>query len=211
MYRLFGFSTQNTMKTLYTLEELGVDYEFQFVDLFKGEHRKEAFAKLNPFTKFPVLQHDDRNLFESGAICRYLANIENSELYPKDKFQRALVDQWMDFFSCHLGRYLSGLFYETIIVAKTKSREPNENYIAEATGFIKKYFPVVNMHLNDNKYFVGDGLTIADLFAFAYIEQLKVLDIPLSDYPNIHRWLNEIESRDSIQKGQLRIKNGKLD
>ena len=37
MYRLHGFYTQNTMKTLYVLEELGIDFEYCFVDLMKGE------------------------------------------------------------------------------------------------------------------------------------------------------------------------------
>ena len=41
MYKLLGFFTQNTMKTLYVLEEIGVNYEYQFVDLGKGEQREE--------------------------------------------------------------------------------------------------------------------------------------------------------------------------
>ena len=41
MYRLHGFFTQNTMKPLYVLEELGVDYEFRFVDLVKRENRTD--------------------------------------------------------------------------------------------------------------------------------------------------------------------------
>lgn len=37
MFRLYGYFTQNSMKTLYLLEELGCDYEFVFVDYGKGE------------------------------------------------------------------------------------------------------------------------------------------------------------------------------
>ncbi len=52
MYRLHGFFTQNTMKTLYVLEELGVDYEFRFVDLTKGENKSESFQNMTPLAKF---------------------------------------------------------------------------------------------------------------------------------------------------------------
>ena len=45
MYRLHGFFTQNTMKTVYVLEELGVDFEFAFVNLMKLENRTDRRAK----------------------------------------------------------------------------------------------------------------------------------------------------------------------
>ena len=45
MYRLHGYFTQNTLKTLYVLEELGADYEFRFVDLGNGEYRTEESAR----------------------------------------------------------------------------------------------------------------------------------------------------------------------
>ena len=67
MYRLHGFYTQNTLKTLYVLEELGVEFEFRFVDLAKGENRSQEFRALNPAGRVPVLEHDGQFLFESGA------------------------------------------------------------------------------------------------------------------------------------------------
>jgi glutathione S-transferase len=204
-FRLYGFSTQNTMKALYVLEELELDYELEFVNLFKGEQKKSDFIKKTPIAKVPLLQHGDRRLFESGAICRYLADINESELYPSEKYQRALVDQWMDFFSCHLGRYLSGLVYETIIVQKAQIRKPVENYIEEAIQFVKKYLPIVDQQLQAHSYLTGDQITIADLFAFAYIEQTEDLDIPLDEFPNIQRWFHEIKNKKSIQRGKQRI------
>ena len=68
MYRLHGFFTQNSMKTLYVLEELGVDYEYVYVDLAKGENRTEQFRRMTPAGKVPVLEHDGEFLFESAAM-----------------------------------------------------------------------------------------------------------------------------------------------
>ena len=113
MFRLYGFFTQNTMKTLYVLEAVGADYEYEFVNLGEREQRREQFMQMNPVGKVPVLEHDGEHLFESGAICRYVANVLDSPLYPADKMQRARVDQWMDFFTCHLGRWFTNLFYSS--------------------------------------------------------------------------------------------------
>ena len=57
MYKLHGFFTQNSMKTLYVLDALGVDYEFCYVDLMTG-------ASQDPFERAPVefLVVDDENV-----------------------------------------------------------------------------------------------------------------------------------------------------
>jgi len=85
MYRLYGIPTQNTLKAAYVLDAIGVDYEYKKMDVQSGEHKTEEFLKMNPVGKVPVLKHNDFSLFESGAICRYVANVEGSDLYPTDK------------------------------------------------------------------------------------------------------------------------------
>ena len=55
MYRLHGFFTQNTLKTLYVLEEVGAEYEFCFVDLGKGMNRTDEFRAMTPVGKVPVI------------------------------------------------------------------------------------------------------------------------------------------------------------
>ena len=84
MYRLHGFFTQNSMKPLYVLEGLGVGFEFCYVDLMTGENRSEAFRAMTPVGKVPVLEHDGEYLFESGPMCRYVASVEKSPLYPEN-------------------------------------------------------------------------------------------------------------------------------
>ena len=205
MFRLYGFSTQNTMKPLYVLQELGVDFEFVYVDLFKGEHKREDFLQKTPIGKVPVLEHEGEFLFESGAICRYLASVANSPLYPEDKLQRAWVDQWMDFFSCHLGRWLSKLFFEQIIKAKARLGEPDQAGCKEATNFAHQQFKVLDGLLERSNWLANDNFSIADLFAFAYVEQVRAIDFPLNDYPWVKAWFDRIEARDSIAQARERV------
>lgn len=205
MFRLHGFFTQNTLKTLYVLEELGVDFEFQFVNLGEGEQRSEAFANKTPVGKVPVLEHDGEFLFESGAICRYAANVSDSALYPADKMQRARVDQWMDFFSCHLGHWLTKLYFEAVIKPKFNMGDPDEAGIAEATKLANRQLRILDGLLASSDWLANDALSIADLFAFAYVEQHRAVDFSLDDFPNVKAWLERVESRDSIANARARL------
>ncbi len=205
MIRLYGFKTQNTLKTIYVLEESGLDFEFEFVDLAKGEQRSKEFAQKTPIQKVPLLEHDGEFLFESGAICRYIGNLTDSSLYPLDKMQRARVDQWMDFFTCHLGRWLTTIFYETVIKKHFNLGEPNTQLVAEATKFVGQQLEVLNAHLDESDYLANNALSIADLFAFAYVEQCRAIEWSLTDVPKVEAWLNRIESRDSIARTRARF------
>jgi len=208
MYRLYCYPTQNSKKVLYVLNELGVPFELQIIDLLKSEQKSDEFKKITPVGKVPVLQHNDDYLFESGAICRYLANVENSELYPQDKLQRAKVDQWMDFFSNHLGRWLSSLYYE-LFIKPMAGGQTSEAACDEAKKFIKHQSKIVDQWLANNHYSIGDQLTIADLFAYAYVEQAIPCKVSLEPYPNLKRWLDEMAQRNSVNKiqKQLNTKN----
>lgn len=205
MFRLYGFFTQNSLKALYVLEESGVEFEFEFVNLAKGEQKTEEFSHKTPFGKVPVLEHDGEYLFESGAICRYVANVTDSALYPADKMQRARVDQWMDFFTCHLGRWFSTLYFEAVIKPKFNLGEPDIAGIEEAKTFATQQLSMLDGQLEKSDWLANDALSIADLFAFAYIEQHRPVDFSLHEFPNVQAWFERIESRESIANARARL------
>ena len=205
MYTLHGFFTQNSMKPLYVLEELGLDFEFRFVDLMQGENRTDNFQKMTPVGKVPVLEHDGEFLFESGPICRYVASVEKSPLYPADKLQRARVDQWMTYFTCHPGRWLTTIFFERIVKPKAGFGEPNEANCEEAVKFANQQFKVVENWLENTEWLANDTLSIADMFALAYAEQVHAVQFPLDDYPNVQAWFGRLEARDSTARARARV------
>src|SRR5688500_14020559 len=72
------------------LEELGVPYEKQPTLLPKGEHKTEAYLKVNPRGKVPALEVDGKILTENTAILTYLAKrFPEKNLIPKDPFEEA--------------------------------------------------------------------------------------------------------------------------
>src|SRR5258706_13161333 len=71
--KLYGFPPTRTIRALWMLRELDLDFEYVQVDPTKGEHRRPEFLAVNPAGKVPVLVDDDFVLTESAAIVLYLA------------------------------------------------------------------------------------------------------------------------------------------
>jgi len=205
MYRLHGFFTQNSMKTVYVLEELGVEFEFVFVNLMKLENRTDEFRAMTPAGKVPVLEHDGEFLFESGPICRYVASEEKSPLYPADKLQRARVDQWMTFFTCHPGRWLTTLYYEKIIKNAAGMGEPDEARCAEVVKFANQQLKIVERWLSDKEWLANGALSIAEPFALAYMEQAGAVGLSLDELPRVQAWFERLEDRDSTATARQKV------
>ena len=84
--------------TLFAAENK-LDAEIIDVDVFGGECKEEAFAKLNRSKQIPVLEDDGFYLTECSAILKYLADKIDSPDYPKDLKKRARVNEAMDWFN----------------------------------------------------------------------------------------------------------------
>ena len=206
MFVLHGFFTQNTLKVLYVFEQMGVEYEFRFVNLAKGENRTDAFRAMTPVGKVPVLEHDGACLFESGAICRYVAGVAQSPLYPADKLDRALVDQWMTFFSCHPGRWLTDLYYEKIMKPAAGLGETNVNRCEESMRFATAQLKAVERHLEGRKWLVNETLSIAEPWALAYLEQAPAVGFDLGAYPRVQEWYARTGESPAVARARSLVK-----
>ncbi|KAJ3141394.1 hypothetical protein HK101_003410 [Irineochytrium annulatum] len=86
-------------RVLAALREKNVPFEQIPVDLLKGEHKHASFMALQPFGQVPVLDDDGLILFESRAICRYIATKyrdQGADLLAdkSDAETRAMMEVW---------------------------------------------------------------------------------------------------------------------
>lgn len=205
MFNLYGFFTQNSRKPLYVLSEIAPEFRFQFVDLAAGEQRTDRFLAMNPLGKVPVLEHRGEYLCESGAICRYIASVCESPLYPTDMLKRARVDQWLDYFALHLGRWLTTLYFESIIKPKGNLGDPDRRLIEEATAFAGQQFAMVEQHLTSTQWLANNELSIADICALAYVEQCRAVDYSFAEHTHVSNWFERLNSRESIARGRAML------
>ncbi len=178
--------------------ENGLDLEMQVVDLFKGEHVRPPYSKLNPNRLVPTLEDGDFVLTENSAILKYLADKIDSPAYPKDLRRRARVNERMDWTSTQLcSDLVYALVYPQIFDAhKRRSDEAQAATLERGRERAQAWLEVLDENVlgEGNSYLCGNEITIADYHASSYVGLAEVIGSDLSAYPNVKRWLGRMKA-----------------
>lgn len=200
MLKIYGADlSPPSNKVRFVANELGLDYEYNSVNLVSGENQSEGHLKLHPAGKVPVIDDDGFVLFESNAIIRYLAAKCESPLYPAGAKQRALVDQWMDFVSNHVGSSVGRVLMNRVF-APFLNQEVDERSITEGLSFLERFLPVVDAPLKERRYLAGGELSLADFSLLSALDPAEVAQVDLSGYLNITRWRQDLMGRNCYTK-----------
>ena len=70
--KLFGISGSRALRSIWAIEEVGIDYEHVPVS-FGADSKESTYLAVNPNGRVPALVDGDLQLFESMAINMYLA------------------------------------------------------------------------------------------------------------------------------------------
>ncbi|KAL0631737.1 elongation factor EF-1 gamma subunit [Maublancomyces gigas] len=152
------------------------------------------YLKINPLGKVPTFQGEDGFILsECIAIAIYLAaQNEKTTLLGKTKQDYAQILRWMSFANSELLSSLGGWFLPLI------GREPyNKKNVDIAQAKSYKTLAVLEKHLLNQTYLVGERLTLADLFATSVITRgfTFVLGKEFREtHPNVTRWYTLIYS-----------------
>jgi glutathione S-transferase len=182
------------IKVRLTANFLGLNYKWQIVKLREGEQKQEWFLKINPVGKVPAIDDDGFYLFESNAICRYLCDKKTSALYPKDVKKRALIEQWIDYISFHIGANFVPVMYNRLF-AKRVGKPVNEKAITDGEEALKQYFPIIEKQLAQHKYIVSQEASLADIILFALLEPAEMAQVDLGAYPKLTAWRAELKKQ----------------
>lgn len=186
-------------KVRFAANALGLDYEYKAVDMRAGEHLSPEHKKLHPAGKVPVIDDGGFVLFESNAILRYLAEKTGSALYPKDLQRRALVDQWMEFTTIHVGAAVGKVMYNRVFAPVLK-QEPDERSIEDGLKFLTRFLPLLDERLAAHSHLAGETMTLADLCLLAALDPCGPAKIDLSPYAALTRRLKEMKKKDFYAK-----------
>ena len=195
MIELYSANTPNGKKISIMLEEIGYEYKLIKIDLDKGEQFNSEFKKISPFCKIPVIiDHDNnKNIFESGAILIYLAEISGKFYNKKD---RTKINQWLMAQMGYIGPML-GQHHQFHHYNPGKSKFGEERYFKIS----KRIYEELDQVLSKSNFLSGNDYTIADIGTFPWIARHEWHDIGLKNYKNLSRWYLKIFERDAVKKG----------
>ena len=91
--KLFGISGSRALRSLWAIEEVGIDYEHVPVT-YGADSKQASYLSVNPNGRVPALSDGELHLFESMAINLYLAKTYGGALYPSTAADEAQAWQW---------------------------------------------------------------------------------------------------------------------
>lgn len=183
MIKIYGPKASSAWRTIWTAEECGVAYENINVKMREGEHKTPEFLKLNPNGKVPVMVDGDLVMFESMAINTYLAEKYKAELLGKTVEEHGLVYQWSYWAIAHMAHAF------TTLIGPKYGRIVSEENLSEARSQVTKYLDILEAHLQGKNYMVGEGFTIADINIITVVGMAPQVNVDLSSYVNVQKWM----------------------
>jgi GST-like protein len=198
MIKVYAFATPNSVRIPIALEELGLPYEMEAVNVRKGEQKLPDFLALNPNSKVPVLVDPDGpdgapfTLTESGALLIYLAE-KTGRLIPTDLTGRARVFEQMFFHMSGIGPAFgqAGFF-------KRQAAERIPLAIGRFEAEAERTLAVLDLTLSRSEHVAGPSFTIADIAHFGWLWRREFAGIDFTKTPNVARWYESVASRRAV-------------
>jgi GST-like protein len=200
MIDLYYWTTPNGHKITIFLEETGLPYTINPIDIGKGEQFAPEFLKISPNNRIPaIVDHKPADgggalsVFESGAILEYLAD-KTGKFLPRDVRGRVEVMQWLFWQMGGLGPML-GQNHHFRGYAAEKITYAIERYTKET----ERLYGVLDERLADREFVAGE-YSIADMACYPWIVLHERQGQNLDDFPDLKRWFETIQKRDAVKR-----------
>jgi len=183
-----NLTSGNCYKVRLLLTRLGIPFTRVEYDIDRGETRTPEFLRKNLNGRVPVLElADGRFLAESNAILIYLA--EGTAFLPAERFERALVLQWLFFEQySHEPNIATLRHWITFNLLDDERRSLVAGKRRDGYAALE----VMERHLDGRDYFVGNRISIADIALYAYTHVAEQGEFDLGRFPVVRRWLARI-------------------
>jgi glutathione S-transferase len=187
-FKLHCFAASgNSYKAALFLALAGADWEPVVVDYFGGETRTENWRdNLNEMGEIPVLEHKGLKISQSGVILDYLAEV-TGQFGARNDGEKRDIWRWILFDNHKFTSYYATLRF-MVGLQKTGETPVTQFLRDRAIGAYR----IVDKHLADKNFLVGDRLTIADLSLAGYVYMPEESGIDMSEFPNIAAWKERI-------------------
>ncbi|GHA55073.1 thiol:disulfide oxidoreductase [Amylibacter ulvae] len=203
---LYFWPTPNGWKIAIALEEMGLDYNLNLVDIGAGDQFKPEFLAISPNNRMPaIVDHDGPDgetisIFESGAILQYLAR-KTGKFYGTSPRQAIEIDQWLMWQMGGLGP-MAGQAHH--FLAYAPNLEPpqvipyaQDRYRSE----VARLYGVLEKQLAGRDYICGE-FSIADMAVWPWASLWERQEQDLTQFPNMAAWIDRCVARDGVARGR---------
>jgi len=196
--KLYYVPKTRATRPRWMLEELGVPYELVRLEPGKDTRSAEHLAR-QPLGHVPVLEDGEQRVFESAAICLYLADKypERALAPPMGSPGRGLVYQWISFVLTELEPPLGVLSAE----ARRPEAERSAAVATEARERARKAVTVLEEVLRDRPFLLGSEFSVADVVVGAVLAWAKGLRL-LEGLPAAEAYVERLLDRPAWRRAR---------
>jgi glutathione S-transferase len=189
--KIYGIPQSRASRCLWAARELGLDFEHVPTHFAKDTNHAD-YKKINPNARVPALDDNGFKLFESMAINLYLAKKYDKDqgLKPKSVEEDALATQWSFWVMTELEKPLV-----TMLLHNVNMRPCEPATYEQCENDVKRPLQVLEDHLANRSYLLGDSFTIADLNVASVMMWARGAKVDMTAYPKTADWLKRCISR----------------
>jgi glutathione S-transferase len=190
------------------LEEKGVAYELNEVDILKGAGQTPEHLARQPWGKVPAFEHDGFNLFETFAITRYVDEaFPGPALQPADPKTRARMTQICGIVDSYgYGAMVMKVFWQEVIVPMGGGT-PDADVAAEGLKTTERSLDAIE-RLMSGDLLCGGNITLADMHLLPAVEFLRMTKAGAQAFaarPKLSAWWEKMNARPSVVKTRPKL------
>jgi GST-like protein len=199
--QLYAFDTPNGRKISVALEEMGLPYQVNVINIMKDEQFAADFLKISPNNKIPAIVDSEGpngqpiSVFESGAILIYLAE-KTGKFLPASGAQRIAVFEWLMFQMAGFGPMPGQVHHFLGLSNEGDKRYGLERFMKET----RRLYGVMDRRLATHEYFAQE-ISIADFAILGWVWRHQRHQVDLSDFPHVKRWFDSLMARPAVERG----------
>jgi glutathione S-transferase len=179
----------NCLKIKYLCDLLNISYEWIEIDILKNETKSKEFLTKNPTGQVPLIELPNlKFLAQSNAILRFLG--KGSSLIPKEPFLEAKMDEWLFWEQYSHEPAIAVLRFKRLYLNLT-DEQIDHTLIENSYNALR----IMDNLLGQQKFFVGNEFTLADISLFAYTQFSSEAKLDLSNFSHVSRWINDCKKK----------------
>lgn len=189
--KLYWSPQTRSTRALWMLEEAGIDYERELVDVQNPDRRNTPeFLEASPMGKVPALVDGDTRMSESAAICLYVA-----DRYAPGTLAPAIDDD-------SRGKFLYWLMYTPAVVEPAMSDKFNGvevNRYRSGWGDFDLMLETLEQGIEGKRWILGETFTAADVMLGSSVVFMRMFDM-LPDTAALGAYADRCLARPAYQR-----------
>ena len=191
-YTVYGHAnSQPATRVVLFLSMAGEPFAYRHIDLRSGQQKTPDYLAINRFGRVPTLVHGDVSVSESGVILAYLAE-KTGKFGGRDEREKLKLAEWLS--------WLADVLLPVQRLRAVHKFNGDANALPWLNTAAASGLAQFDQHLSGREFIQSDRVTIADIFAFPWIDLVGEANIDLAKYPNIQAWYTRMLAQPGVKR-----------